>query len=394
MVRRRERRRRRRKVGLAGLAVLVALGLGLGLDFGLGGGGEAAPPHRTAAHTKQHTLLLSVAGGHGVSTGAALFGTAGAHEKGVEVLVPGWLIVGVPGYGQQLLGDAAGLPNGARLAKEGIADLLGIRIDAGWSLNTNALATLVDRVGGITVTVDTDIPQSQSGGGHRVVVPAGRHHLDGRRAVAFASYRPSGSEARAALPRFQEVLDAVLRALPRKQADVAALVGHLGNGAHATVPADRLAHQLVAVRSELTGNRLYSTVQPVQAISTGRTPLYRVKTDAADRLVRSRLTTADRARSGLTTVYVENNVGTPHLGDAVRHDLVAAGFGFAGSANLAPFGTHKHSVVLIFSRDAKARKIGARVAKALGLPPAAVRYSNQRQHVGDVIVIVGADYQP
>ena len=85
-----------------------------------------------------------------------------------------------------------------------------------------------------------------------------------------------------------------------------------------------------------------------------------------------------------------NGVGTP-VGDAVRAKLVAADFVFVASRNAERFG-YATTQVLVPEATPEARALGVRVAEALGVEPD-VRQADLGT-VADVVVIVGADFQP
>ena len=91
-------------------------------------------------------------------------------------------------------------------------------------------------------------------------------------------------------------------------------------------------------------------------------------------------------------VLVLNGVGTPGLGEKVRAQLVPAGFVYVGSRNADSF-NQCCTQVLVKDATPEGGALGARVAKALGVPPSSVRTSDQIGTIADVVVIVGKDFK-
>jgi hypothetical protein len=92
-------------------------------------------------------------------------------------------------------------------------------------------------------------------------------------------------------------------------------------------------------------------------------------------------------------VLVQNGVGTPGLGASARDDLVGAGMVYINGGNAEEFG-QPTTQVIIGDATAESQQVGAEVAQALGVPPTAVVVSEDGQNVADVVVILGADFQP
>ncbi|HTC71163.1 MAG TPA: LytR C-terminal domain-containing protein, partial [Acidothermaceae bacterium] len=93
-------------------------------------------------------------------------------------------------------------------------------------------------------------------------------------------------------------------------------------------------------------------------------------------------------------VYVQNQVGTPGIGESTRTRLEAAGFVYLQGENTddMPNATAP-SVVVIFGETSTLIDQGDAVARALGLPLSDVKVSDQVFSVADVVVKVGADYK-
>lgn len=353
-------------------------------------GGHQPQPHRLRVTVRaQRTLLLGIAVADRPAVEAVLLATDPRTGTGSVLLLPSPTIVAAPGYGDTTIGGVFAFP-APTLPAATVSDLLGVNIDATWRLAPGGLAALVDDVGGVTVTVDT--PVIVAG---REVLAAGRQHLTGPQAATYADYLAPGENELDRPPRLQQVLDALLRALPVAGARLPALVSSLGPDSSATLAPAALARFLV----ELSRSS-YATEQqqlPVTAVDTGGVqPALTPDPVGIHSVVESTLAASVSAgRTGSPDrVFVENNVGAPALGGEARQQLDAAGLDFVGSQNQLPFHTAPRTTVVIFSNTPAERAVAARVATALGLPHAPIEVSSRTVTVADVLVILAADYRP
>ena len=388
-----QRRQKRRRVGAAGIAGLVVVGLAVAAAIGFGvhratsGGGHEKPLGQT-------TLLLSVARPDGSAAESALLAHDPRTHQGVELLLPARVLTEVCGFGNQQLGQILALPQGARLSRVAVSDLLGgVTVDGSWVLTTDQLARLVDAAGGITVDVDTDVVARRNDGSRVLLVRKGAgQHLDGARAVAFATYLGGNEDATANLVRLQSVLDGIVAALPASASATAHLLSSLGATAVSTLGASRLADVLVGLKSD----DVFPTVLPVVKRDSGSgPPAYSVDAAQTKTFVSSNLAASlpASATSVRSRVYVENGVGTPGLVGSACTKLVAAGYAFAGSGNAPTFDFAK-SKVLVFDHSVASAELGNAIARVLGLPLADVAVSGEGQNVADAVVIIGRDYKP
>lgn len=384
---RRLRRRRQMTFGGGATVVLALIVVGIAAFFGT----KAVTSHGGAKPRTQSTLLIQIRGSDGTAAGSALL----AHDTnpkpnvppGVMLLIPSRVITAVPGHGTQQFGTVLALPNGEQLSRDALSDLADVTVDDSWILDTDALATLVDHVGGISADVPTAVPGP-------VVVPAGHQQLNGSQAATLATYAPATNPL-LELANLQQVLDGVLTKLPRSAGAVGVLLRGLPGGSTYTGSAMTVAALLANYgMDERARNAPDEEGLPTLPIDTGGPIIYRADDARLAQFVRTDLSGVIPP-GGLATgnrVYVYNGVCQPGLVDKARQQLLSAGFRFAGSGN-APNGCdNATSRVLIFSTDPPSLKAGATVAKALGLPVSEVHKDNQSQTVADVFVILGRDY--
>jgi anionic cell wall polymer biosynthesis LytR-Cps2A-Psr (LCP) family protein len=385
----------RRRLLFAVLALVVVAGLVVWLLSGGSGTSKKQAPVAAPAGRTQSTLLIELKGNLGVAVASALVAHDPANHDGVVVLVPSNVQTQVPGYGSMPFGQAlsVGDPNAPTGA---LSDLIGVTVDGSWTLTQGGLAALVDKIGGVTVAVDKDVT-STTNGTTTIVVPAGTRKLSGSSAAQFASFLATGETAQAELTRFDAVLKQVLAGLPKNQADLSASLTSLGAGSSTSFAPARLATFMLGLAADSAAGTMTDQLLPVTALDTGSgQDAYTVDTANTTKLVNAQLATsvpASRKATG-NRVYVQNQVGTPGLGETARARLVAGGFVYVQGQNTAdmPNATAPSVVVILGPTSAQIDQ-GDAVARSLGLPISDVRVANDGFTVADVLVKLGADYK-
>ena len=385
--RRQRRRKQRRAIGsLLGVLALLAGGFAVYLAAADTPVPPPAPP--VAMGRTQTTLLLQVAGADGASIANALLGHDPGRQAGAVLLLPPQVLVNVPGSGPASLGALAALP--ADTSRAALSDLAGVVVDNSWTLTKPALAALVDTFGGVSVEVDAPVVN-----GPTVLIPPGVQRLDGARAVALLGFLAPGEQEQARLARVQDVFDALLDVLLGTPAELAPVLQGLGEGSVSSLAPPGLAAFLLGLAEDDENAQLQYDVLPVVPIDPGEgVTAFRVDGDRTRALI-GRLF-ADSVPPGVgepgNRVLVLNGVGTPGLGEVVRGKLVPAGFVFVGSRNAPSFGVAT-TQILVPAATAEAQALGQRVAAAIGVPPTSVA-TQEFGTVADVVVLVGADFQP
>ncbi|MDQ3503118.1 MAG: LCP family protein [Actinomycetota bacterium] len=384
------RQRRRKQVRLIGALLGVLALLAGGFAVYLAAADPPAPPPAPPATVgrTQTTLLLQVAGADGVGIANALLGHDPGRQAGAVLLLPPQVLVNVPGSGPAALGALAALP--ADTSRAALSDLAGVVVDNSWTLTAPALAALVNTFGGVSVEVDAPVVD-----GPTVLIPPGVQRLDGARAVALLGFLAPGEQEQARLARVQDVLDALLDVLPGTPAELAPVLQGLGEGSVSSLAPQGLAAFLLGLAEDDENAQLQYDVLPVVPIDPGEgVTAFRVDADRTRALI-GRLF-ADSVPPGVgepgNRVLVLNGVGTPGLGEVVRGKLVPAGFVFVGSRNAPSFGVAT-TQILVPAATAEAQALGQRVAAAIGVPPTSVA-TQEFGTVADVVVLVGADFQP
>jgi hypothetical protein len=399
----------------AGLAAVVLLGAGVAVALNRGGGG--AQPAAGGAVTSQQAVVVAFALSEqaakaaqvpvakkkkgspaqpvaeqpraGDVTGLSLLAAGGGSAQ--QVLVPSRLLLAVPGSGRVPMSQS--LAGSATAPGEALTDALEVKVDATWTLDSTALAALVDRVGGVVVDVDTDVTKGTQVGAAVLVGSGKAQKLTGQQAALFAQFLGADEPEASRLARQDQVLRAVLAALPDDPARIRTILGDLP-GAPSGAALKAVANVVGASRLAAASNELASTVLPVREIDAGGSSVaYGLDDQAAAELVDSRLAGARLpvASVGRVRVLVQNGVGAPGLGDSARARLLAAGLRYVAGGNVPGFG-QKRTVVLLRDASSANRERGMAVARALGLGESSLRISETAPTIADVVVILGEDY--
>ena len=265
-------------MSVAQRVIIVAVGalvivLGLGLVSIVRSEGVPVPEPSPTSDLVEETLLLQVLDGDGYGVGNVVIGVEATQRDSFTTMlaVPASLLV-PQGDDSVTLGstpDATDTLAGVRAIEEG----LGIRIDAGLTLDRLAFAGLVDAVGGIWVELDRPIllPAIGDDNRRRVLGP-GRVNMDGIAAADYAVLRLPGESEQDQIDRFLGVLTQALVRLPSADDQMRQLLTSLGSLAASTVPTEDLVPFLMAVRADIASARMAQWRLPVEVIRGGSRP--------------------------------------------------------------------------------------------------------------------------
>jgi len=354
----------------------------------------SASPSPTPTGPAQVTVLLQVRDDTGLAHGNLLATSRRASASGTVVGVQPQLLVNVPG-GTQALFETTSLGTDAGLSQTTLSNLLGVRVDATWTLDRLALAGLVDSIGGIYLDVRVPVQFTDDAGALLVELEPGIQRLDGTTAAAYALALQTGEPETARMARFAEVMRQVLLSLPEDPARVELLLGSLGALSRTTVPADELASMLQRLGTDVDDSRLERYDLPVTVVGSGSVTADRLRFLGAEELMQrdfaeARVTPgADRP----VRVVVFNGTSRPSLESTAREPVEAIGDVFLTGGRPTGVG-YTESTVTVQAGVRGAATWATRVARALGLPATAVRISSDPGTTADVAVILGADYRP
>lgn len=376
-----KRRGRHRIVALIVVLVLVVAG-GVGYLWyagmlpGLDGGEDKGP---ATAGQQRDVIVVHLREDGGGSSTALLVDNAGVGE-GSTVLLPNSLAVSTEDGATTTLGKSVE-DEGASPTRDALDTLLGSDIKGTWRLDTPYLENLVELVGGIALDTDTTVPGAKRDEKPQVERGAAQD-LDGRAAIAYATYRAQGEPQGKQLARFGQVMQATLKKLSSEPAAATKTVESLGQIPDPSLSEPQLAASLAKLAERAKAGDYRTQVLPVLANGTlsrqtGQTVVEKVLGG----------TVKNSDPDAALRVSLRNGTGKRGMDNAASAALVNGGYAVVkGGASSA------RSRSLVAYAKAEQKPKAEEVAKTLGLPGTSVREAKGAANA-DVTVLLGGDYK-
>ncbi|WP_446040842.1 LCP family protein [Streptomyces sp. SID1121] len=380
-----KRRGRSRVVALVVAVVLVVAG-GAGYLWYAGklpGSAGADTKGSTAAGgaQKRDVIVVHLHNTKAKGTSTALLVNNATTGQGTTVLLPNSLSVeGDDGSGVTL-GKSVD-DDGSDTTRKALGTLLGTEISGTWRLDTPYLDNLVQLVGNIDLTTDTDVPGAKKG--DQPVVRKGENQtLSGKAAVAYATYRGPGEPEAKQLQRFGQVLQGVLRKMSDDPKAATVTVQTLGQILDPSLTEADLGAALAKLSLHAKEGDYRTALLPVQPDGT-------LSDSAVAGVVKDILGGSVSAPEKGTAlrVGVKDASGGTSAAEAARTAVINGGYSYVdgGSADA------EVSSQVIYG-DAAIKEQAVEVAKTLGLPTDAVKKGTPAANA-DVSVVLGQDYSP
>ncbi len=320
--RREEAKRRGRNRGVALVVVLALLlvgGTGWAWYAGLlPGTGDDGGTGGAAAGEQRDVIVLHLREQGGASSTALLVDNEGAGE-GSTLLLPNALAVSAENGSTTTLGKSV-QDRGAGPTRDALNTLLGSDIKGTWRLDTPFLENLVELVGGITLDTDTTVPGAKRGAEPQVE-KGGDQDLDGRAAVAYATYRARSEPQTAQLARFGQVMQALLKKVSADASAATRTVESLGQIPDPSLSEAQLGSALAALADRARQGDYRTRTLPVRADGTlGR--------QAGDRIVKKVLggSVKNSDPDAVPRVSLKNASGRRGLDGTASAALVNGGY--------------------------------------------------------------------
>ena len=274
------------RVTLVAVGALVIV-LGLGFVALVRSEGLPTPAPTPTDLQVEETLFLQVLDADGYARGNVVIGIEPPATDPLTVFlaVPASLLV-AQGDDSVTLGTT---PQSADTLAgvTAIEDSLGLRVDAGLSLDRLAFAGLVDAVDGVWVELTRPILLPAIGEETRLrVLGPGWVKMDGIAAADYAVLRIPGESETDRIDRFLGVLQDTIERMPRTTDQMRQLLTSLGSLAQSTVPTEELVPFLKSVRSDVDFGDVRTEILPVEIIRGGARPAAVAAPDA-DALVQA-----------------------------------------------------------------------------------------------------------
>ncbi|MEU7277265.1 LCP family protein [Streptomyces sp. NPDC045431] len=386
--RREEARRRGRNRVIALVVVLtVALIGGVGYLWASGNlpglGGEEAKQGGTAAGggpQKRDVIVVHLHNTKSDDTSTALLVDNATTKQGTTVLLPNALSVAHDDGTTTTLAKSVD-EDGSAGTREAIGALLGTEISGTWRLDTPYLENLVELVGGVDLTTDTEVPAAKKG--EAPLVPKGENQtLNGRMAVAYATYRGAGEAEAAQLQRFGQVVYGVLRKMSDDPRAATVTVETLAQILDPSLPEKDLGASLAKLAEHAKGGDYKTELLPVQQDGT-------LSEEAARSVVKDVLggSVTAPAQGSAVRVGVKNASGDEDATESARIALVNGGYAVIDGGKADSVSSSQ-----VIYGDAAQKAKAVEVAKTLGLPAEAVEKGTTAANA-DVTVVLGRDYE-
>ncbi|MFJ2646635.1 LytR C-terminal domain-containing protein [Streptomyces sp. NPDC087420] len=385
---RREEAKRRGRSRVVALVVAVVLVLAGGVGYlwyagKLPGSAGADTKGSTAAGgaQKRDVIVVHLHNTKAKGTSTALLVNNATTGQGTTVLLPNSLSVeGDDGSGVTL-GKSVD-DDGSDTTRKALGTLLGTEISGTWRLDTPYLDNLVQLVGNIDLTTDTDVPGAKKG--DQPVVRKGENQtLSGKAAVAYATYRGPGEPEAKQLQRFGQVLQGVLRKMSDDPKAATVTVQTLGQILDPSLTEADLGAALAKLSLHAKEGDYKTALLPVQPDGT-------LSDSAVAGVVKDILGGSVSApeKGSALRVGVEDASGGTSAAESARTAVINGGYSYVdgGSADA------EVSSQVIYG-DAAIKEQAVEVAKTLGLPTDAVKKGTPAANA-DVSVVLGQDYAP
>ncbi|MEE1753459.1 LCP family protein [Streptomyces sp. SP18CS02] len=384
---RREEAKRRGRARVVALTVVLALALVGGVGYLWSAGllpglsdGETRQGAVASGPQKRDVIVLHLHNTKNKDTSTALLVNNATTKQGTTVLLPGSLSVANDDGTTTTLAKSVD-DDGSTGTREAIGTLLGTRISGTWRLDTPYLENLVELVGGIDLTTDTEVPGAKKG--EAPLVQKGENQtLNGRMAVAYATYRGSGEADAKQLQRFGQVMNGVLRKISDDPGAATVTVETLAQILDPSLPEKDLGASLANLAGHAKLGDYKTALLPVREDGT-------LSDEAASSVVKDVLggSVSPPEQGAAVRVGVKNASGDEDAGGAARIVLINGGYSFidGGKAESEP------SSQVIYGDEGQKGK-AEEVAKTLGLPAGSVEKGTVPANA-DVAVVLGQDYK-
>ncbi|GAA2440658.1 LytR C-terminal domain-containing protein [Streptomyces macrosporus] len=381
-----KRRGRNRTIALIVAAAVVLVG-GVGWLWFAGMlpglSGSEGTEQAAGAGQKRTVIVVHLREVDGGETSTALLVNNETAGKGTTVLLPNSLAVSSGGTGAATTLGKAFQAEGAAATRDALGLLLGTEIRGTWRLDTPYLENWVELVGGITVDADTTVPGAKKGDGPAVEQGADRD-LDGRAAVAYATYRAAGEPQTKQLARFGQVVQATLAKMSSDPRTATETVRSLAQIPDPSLTEAQLGASLAPLAGYAKDGDYATELLPVEADGT-------LSDATSEGLVKNVLggTVRNTDPDATPRVSLKDATGDENAATTARVTLVNGGYTVVGAGSAgAPQATTR-----VTYADAEDKEKAVEVARTLGLSEKVVVEGKGAANA-DVTVVLGQDYEP
>lgn len=388
-----KRRRQRKRRRVAGrLVAMMAAGavLAAGMTY-LGTREPSKKPSAAAGQDGgQLTTLVAMTLADDPSQQAdslTLFGIEPSGESPVVLFIPVGSFGQIPGQGFERVGKALtfGRP---QLEETTVENLLGIRIDRTIVIDDVTLGAVVDAIGGIDITVEEEIYETDDKGRRILAFSLGAQHMNGAAALTYMTVMGEDVTELARFVRMQKVWQGIFAAAGPGATKLDGAVRQLNSE---FLSADHAAALATLFKTFSSREPRFQGL-PVEAIGTGSDEAYRVLESEMAVIVKRDF--AGSVPPGITPglrprLEIRNGNGVPESGERVAALLVPAGMNIVVTGN-APSFDFPSTRVVVYGDDAASIALAQKIRDVLGVGE--VEVGTRGQTVVDVTILVGKDF--
>ncbi|MGW5424640.1 LCP family protein [Streptomyces sp. NPDC003943] len=383
---RREEARRRGRNRVVALVVVLALAVVGGVGWLWSAGklpglsGDAQQRQNTATGPQQRdTIVVHLHNTKGGGTSTALLVDNSTTKQGTTVLLPNSLAVADDEGSTTTLAKSVE-DDGSSGTREAIGNLLGAKITGTWRLDTPYLENLVELVSDIDITTDTDVP-GEKPGAEPLVKKGENQTLNGRAAVAYATYRAPGEAEAKQLQRFGQVMYGVLRKISDDPKAATMTIETLAQILDPSLPEKDLGASLAKLAEHAKVGDYKTALLPVEPDGS----LSEATSDSVVKdILGGKVSAPDQG--GATRVAIRDATGKEAT-EAARVVLINGGYAVVGGTKAD---TEEKSQV-VYADDSQ-KPTAVEVAKTLGLPLGSVTKGKPTGNA-QVTVVLGGDYK-
>ncbi|MER8043034.1 LCP family protein [Streptomyces sp. NPDC094032] len=382
---RREEARRRGRNRVVALVVALVLAVTGGVGYlwyaGMlpGTSGDEQKKNTATGPQKRDTIIVHLHNTTGGGTSTALLVDNTTTKQGTTVLLPNSLAVADDEGSTTTLAKSVE-EDGSSGTREAVGNLLGAKIAGTWRIDTPYLENLVELVSSIDITTDTEVPGAKPGA-DPLVKKGENQTLNGRAAVAYATYKAPGEAEAKQLQRFGQVMYGVLRKISDDPKAATVTIETLAQILDPSLPEKDLGASLAKLAEHAKVGDYKTAVLPVESDGS----LSEATGDSVVKDILGGKVTAPE-QGAATRVAIRDASGSDAT-DSARVVLNNGGYVVVGGTKAD---TQEKSQVIYGDDAQKANAV--EVAKTLGLPAGSVTKGKAAGNA-EVTAVLGQDYK-
>ncbi|MCA1832706.1 MAG: LCP family protein [Actinomycetota bacterium] len=306
------------------------------------------------------------------------------------LLIPTTTLTEIPGYGFDSIGRALSFGR-VPLADVTVENMLGVHVDHVAIIDDVAFARFIDGIGGVTISVPSNLFQSNGRGTLVPVFGAGTQSMRGGRAVRYLTFQAPDETELSRLAREQQLWNGIFAKFAgSKASDLADRVRDIGNAVDGDAGATAFGRYLAAFAQLAQSARTYDVLPVTPVGGSGVEEAFRVNQDELDVQVSRFLGGSMASKKARPRLQLLNGNGTPEVGVSVAQKLIPQGLRLVDSGNARSF-DFAVTKIIVYADDPEALALAEHIKQLLGAGE--IEVARRPQTSIDVTVVIGKDYR-